>query len=42
MSLINKMLRDLDKRHAASGAIAGPATLGMAQHMHSVPTHALA
>jgi len=42
MSLINKMLRDLDKRHAASSAIAGPATLGMAQHMHSVPSRALA
>ena len=42
MSLINKMLRDLDKRHAASGTLAGPATLGMAQHMHSVPTRALA
>jgi MSHA biogenesis protein MshN len=42
MSLINKMLRDLDKRHAASGALAGPATLGMSQHAHPVPGRALA
>lgn len=42
MSLINKMLRDLDKRHAASGAMAGPATLGMSQHAHPVPGRALA
>jgi len=37
MSLINQMLRDLDKRHAPSGAMAGPATEGMSQHAHSVP-----
>jgi MSHA biogenesis protein MshN len=42
MSLINKMLRDLDKRHAASGALAGPATLGMSQHAHPVAGRALA
>ena len=42
MSLINKMLRDLDKRHASSGAMAGPATLGMSQHAHPVPSRALA
>jgi len=42
MSLINKMLRDLDKRHASSGVMAGPATLGMSQHAHPVPSRALA
>jgi MSHA biogenesis protein MshN len=42
MSLINQMLRDLDKRHAASGALAGPATEGMSQHARSVSTRALA
>ncbi|HZT61705.1 MAG TPA: tetratricopeptide repeat protein [Burkholderiales bacterium] len=36
MSLINKMLRDLDNRHAPAGAMAGPATLGMSQHAHAV------
>jgi len=42
MSLINQMLRDLDKRHAAPGALAGPATEGMSRNAHSVPTRALA
>ncbi|HUL92942.1 MAG TPA: tetratricopeptide repeat protein [Burkholderiales bacterium] len=42
MSLINQMLRDLDKRHAPQGAMAGPATEGMAQHTHSVPRRAFA
>jgi MSHA biogenesis protein MshN len=42
MSIINKMLRDLDKRHAPSAAIAGPATLGMSQHAHPVTSRALA
>ena len=42
MSIINKMLRDLDRRHAPPGAIAGPATLGMSQHARSVPTRTLA
>ena len=42
MSLINKMLRDLDTRHAPPGAIAGPATLGMSQHAHAVATRTLA
>jgi MSHA biogenesis protein MshN len=42
MSIINKMLRDLDKRHAPSAVIAGPATLGMSQHAHPVPSRALA
>jgi MSHA biogenesis protein MshN len=42
MSLINKMLRDLDKRHAPPGVIAGPATLGMSQHAHAVPGRTIA
>jgi MSHA biogenesis protein MshN len=42
MSLINRMLRDLDKRHAPAGPLAGPATLGMSQHAHAVPPRALA
>jgi MSHA biogenesis protein MshN len=42
MSLINKMLRDLDKRHAPPGAIAGPATLGMSQHTHAVSGRTIA
>lgn len=39
MSLINKMLLDLDKRHA-SDAMAGPATRGMSEHPHAVPAEA--
>jgi hypothetical protein len=36
MSLINQMLRDLDKRHAPDG-LAGPATRGMSEHAQAVP-----
>jgi len=36
MSLINKMLRDLDKRHAPFEVAPGPATQGMSQHAHAV------
>ena len=36
MSLINQMLRDLDKRHAPD-ALAGPATRGMSEHAQAVP-----
>ena len=41
MSLINKMLRDLDKRHAAQGGTATP-TGGLSRHMHPVPQRTLA
>lgn len=41
MSIINKMLRDLDKRHAPFSAT-GPATEGMSQHAHAVAPRALA
>jgi MSHA biogenesis protein MshN len=41
MSLINKMLRDLDKRHASQVGTAAPAG-GLSQHMHAVPARALA
>jgi MSHA biogenesis protein MshN len=41
MSLINKMLRDLDKRHASQGGTAAPAG-GLSQHMHAVPARTLA
>jgi len=39
MSLINQMLRDLDKRHAPDG-LAGPATRGMSEHAQAVPERA--
>lgn len=42
MSLINRMLRDLDKRHAPQGGRAGPASAALAQHVHSVPARKLA
>jgi len=41
MSLINKMLRDLDKRHASQLGTAAPAG-GLSQHMHAVPARTLA
>ena len=41
MSLINKMLRDLDKRHAPQGGTAAPAG-GLSRHMHPVTERALA
>jgi len=41
MSLINKMLRDLDKRHASQFGTTAPAG-GLSQHMHAVPARALA
>ena len=41
MSLINKMLRDLDKRHASQGGTAAPAG-GLSQHMRPVPERMLA
>jgi len=41
MSLINKMLRDLDKRHASQLGTAAPAG-GLSQHMHAVPARRLA
>jgi MSHA biogenesis protein MshN len=41
MSLINKMLRDLDKRHASQGGTVAPAG-GLSQHMHAVPARTLA
>ena len=41
MSLINKMLRDLDKRHASQGGTAAPAG-GLSQHMRAVPARTLA
>jgi len=41
VSLINKMLRDLDKRHAAQGGTATP-TGGLSRHMHPVPQRTLA
>jgi MSHA biogenesis protein MshN len=41
MSLINKMLRDLDKRHAAQGGTAAPAG-GLSRHMRPVPERTLA
>jgi MSHA biogenesis protein MshN len=41
MSLINKMLRDLDKRHASQGGAAAPAG-GLSHHMHAVPARTLA
>jgi hypothetical protein len=41
MSLINKMLRDLDKRHASQGGTVAPAG-GLSQHMRAVPARTLA
>ena len=41
MSLINKMLRDLDKRHASQLGTAEPAGV-LSQHMHAVPARTLA
>src|SRR5712691_2691295 len=41
MSLINKMLRDLDKRHASQGGTTVPAG-GLSQHMRPVPERVLA
>ncbi|HKC53786.1 MAG TPA: tetratricopeptide repeat protein [Burkholderiales bacterium] len=41
MSLINKMLRDLDKRHASQDVTAAPAG-GLSRHMHPVPARTLA
>ena len=41
MSLINKMLRDLDKRHAGQGAETAPAG-GLSRHMRPVPQRTLA
>jgi len=41
MSLINKMLRDLDRRHAAQGASTAPAG-GLSRHMRPVPQRTLA
>jgi len=41
MSLINKMLRDLDKRHAAQGAATAPAG-GLSRHMRPVAERTLA
>jgi len=41
MSLINKMLRDLDKRHAPQGGTTVPAG-GLSRHMHPVPERVLA
>ena len=41
MSLINKMLRDLDRRHAAQGATTAPAG-GLSRHMRPVPERTLA
>ncbi len=42
MSLINRMLRDLDKRHAPQGGRTGPASAALAEHVHSVPARKLA
>ena len=41
MSLINKMLRDLDRRHAAQGESTVPAG-GLSRHMRPVPERTLA
>jgi len=41
MSLINKMLRDLDKRHASQGGTAAPAG-ALSRHMRPVPERTLA
>ena len=41
MSIINKMLRDLDKRHQPFSAT-GPATQGMSQHAHAVAPRSIA
>jgi len=41
MSLINKMLRDLDRRHAPQGATTAPAG-GLSRHMRPVPERMLA
>src|SRR5258706_14570680 len=41
MSLINKMLRDLDKRHASQFGTAAPGGV-LWQHMHAVPARTLA
>ena len=41
MSLINKMLRDLDKRHASQAGTAAPAGV-LSRHMHAVPARTLA
>jgi MSHA biogenesis protein MshN len=41
MSLINRMLRDLDKRHAPHGDRAAPGG-GLAEHVYSVPESKLA
>jgi MSHA biogenesis protein MshN len=42
MSLINRMLRDLDKRRAPQGDMAGPASAALAEHVYSVPARKLA
>lgn len=42
MSLINRMLQDLDKRHAPPGGRAGPASAALAEHVYSVPARGLA
>jgi MSHA biogenesis protein MshN len=42
MSLINKMLRDLDRRHQPFDAVAGPATEGMSRHAHPVQGRSIA
>ena len=41
MSLINRMLQDLDKRHAPPGGSAGPASAALAEHVYSVPARRL-
>jgi len=41
MSLINKMLRDLDKRHASQGGTAAPDG-GLSRHMRPVPARTFA
>lgn len=42
MSLINKMLRDLDKRHAPQAGMATPAAEALAGHVRPVPSSKLA
>ncbi|TMG74278.1 MAG: tetratricopeptide repeat protein [Betaproteobacteria bacterium] len=42
MSLINKMLRDLDQRHAPQGGSAGPASAALAEQVYPVPARKLA
>lgn len=39
MSLINKMLLDLDKRHAPQAGMAAPDTAGLAEHVRARPSH---